>query len=64
MQLYLNTEQNSFHINPVFCFQKLMIQKTITDFYLRDVSIEGKIWSVWKKDPSPRCTPALIQSLS
>ena len=40
-----------------------MIQKIIY-FYLLDTSTEGTIWSFWKKDPSPRCTSALIRSLS
>ena len=72
---FINTKQNSFHINSVFLFSKtyFMIQKIIiyTGFYFVDASIEGNTWSVRKRgrgadliNSSLRCTPTLIQSPS
>ena len=56
--IYINTKQNSFHLNSIFLFSKTyFVNKKIIVYrlYLLDASIDGTIWSFWKKgrDPDP-----------
>ena len=54
----------------LFCYPKFILWfKKLLDTGIDLLSIEGTIWSLWKKDrvlnpidPFPRCTPLLIQS--
>ena len=67
----INTKQNRFYINSIFCFQKLILRfkkLSYIDFYLLNGSIEGTIWLVLQMVSRPhippsslRCAPALTQ---